>query len=78
MQMARADLLDLQNSTYLATEGALGSDKDRQVYELRLERGGRYVISAANLDLGENIRLILKDFNGRVLDQGRRETRLVA
>jgi len=68
--MARTtNLLDLQKSTYLAAEGVLSSDKDRQVYELRLERGGRYVISAANLDLGENIRLILKDLDGRVLDQ---------
>lgn len=69
IQMVRTDLLDLQNSTYLATEGVLVSDKDRRVYELRLERGGRYVISAANLDLGENIRLVLKDFDGRVLEQ---------
>lgn len=67
MHMAPFSVLDPRQAAFLTLDDLLSSDKDRRVYEMRLDRGGRYTFSGANFDPGENIRLILKDADGRVL-----------
>lgn len=59
--------LDLKNKSTISFEERLSRDNHRDAYVVQLDRGSDYTFSAANLEAGGNLRLVLVDDSGNEL-----------
>jgi hypothetical protein len=63
-----SELLRLDSQTSFSTvEGRLSGSNDRKTFALKLDKGNNYVFSASNFHPGEDLKLILKNSNGKTL-----------
>lgn len=64
--MSKLHRLDSQTS-FSTVEGRLSGSSDHKTFAVQLEKGNNYVFSASNFHPGEDLKLILKNSNGKTV-----------